>query len=148
MDGADNDDDCRGAYLLWSRPSTDAGTVQADGRYVADSRVIARLCKALQHQMENEEAVFRSSSLHSPLLVCFQSDATSYLTMWRRMLGSKSGQGLQRQSHDLCEFLIQRLFFATPRGCRVHESLCIIHPHGLCNMVKLPVYMCVRCPIN
>ncbi len=120
--------DCRGDFLLWSRPSTDGGTLAADGRQVKDSRRVAALCRGLEMFMEHQESHFGSSNRDSPLLVCVQSDATSHLARWRKMLGSKERPGLQRQSHDLCEYLNQRLFLATPRGSRVHESLVTIYP--------------------
>ena len=130
-EGDDLDSDVRGTFLLWCKPSTGGITHSADGVPVRDTRRIARLCKSLVLHMVKSETDFRESYRHSPMLVCFQSDATSYLTMWRKILNGKEGQGLQRHSHDLCEFLIQRLFLATCRGSKIHKSLAIVHPPRL-----------------
>lgn len=121
----------RAAFRLWSKPSTDFATSVNDEIGRRDDRRIARLCSALELHLAHKEAEFRDRHRHSPILVCFQSDATSYLTMWRNILKRLDGPSLQRQSHDLCEFLIQRLFLAAPQGEAVSQSLAVLRPPRL-----------------
>ena len=93
-----------------------------DGRRVRDVRRVVRLSETLWRHMHERQSSFLAKHSRTPILLHYQSDATSFLTMGRKQLGSQAGSGTHRSFHDLCDLLSERVFMAAGRGLAVGAS--------------------------
>ena len=128
----------RAEYIRWAKPSVSADSVASDelcGTAVYQRRP-ARLAHALQRHMMAAEAEFRRSSRQCPMLVAYQSDGTSYLTLWTKQLGSAADSQVSRRPHDLCEFLSERWWLARASGGVMRETLPLVRIPRLLRLGK------------
>ena len=116
----------RSEYVRWARPGVDAKLLSiAGGDAGKDNRRPVRLARSLQNFMNAREYSFRHRFASTPMLFSYQSDGTSYLVLWRKMLGSADSHQLERKPHDLCEFLCERAWLASASGGQVVSTLAL-----------------------
>ena len=137
----------REQFQNWARPST--GRLQVEATHdVRDLRRVCRLGDGLHRMMQHREKAFRQLAVRRPMLVSYQSDATSFLTMWNRVLpcGSVLDSHLRRSAHDLTELLSERVFLATCSGGQsINKSETILRPprllrHGKTSSVHMSAW--------
>ena len=124
-------DSVRQQFVLWGRPSTGIFSGPAEQRPAQDMRRVSRLCTVATRFMDRRQNQFLQEHRNVPVLMHYQSDATSYLTRFRQVLGTQQTGFSQRGGHDLCEFLSERLFLASVRGLARGSSQVVIRPPRL-----------------
>ena len=90
-------------------------------------RRVFRLVRCFVRWVDQRQTAFFQANTRGPVLVHYQSDATSYLCAFRKSLGGQVIRG----GHDLCEFLSERIFVATTRGQQVWKSAVFVWPPRL-----------------
>ena len=90
-------------------------------------RLAARLAHGMQAVLLENVGAFVRRTAHVPLLLHYQSDATSYLTSTASTTRSFDGNVQRRSGHHISEYLLERAFVcARPLGAATHESAVLV----------------------
>ena len=124
-------DRVRAQFVLWGRPSTCHIAGSGPELPAQDMRRACRLVSAAVGFMCRQQNKLFQDHPCMPVLVHYQSDATSYLTRFRKVFGTRETGFTQRGGHDLCEFLSERCFLASVRGMGLGRTEVLIRPPRL-----------------
>ena len=121
-------EEVRAEFLRLAKPSTDHTDCKHADPATHPDRRVAKLCSAFTRFQADELALLRERNRTTPVLICYQADATSYLTMFRRrfQVQGAARPDMVRAGHDLCEFLTERVFAAASRDDRVHDKVSLV----------------------
>ena len=90
-------------------------------------RLAARLAHGVQEVLLEKFGAFVRRNAHVPLLIHYQSDATSYLTFTPSATRSFDGKVLKRSGHHISDDVSERTFVCARHfGSTTHESAALV----------------------